>query len=71
MDRNEEGVLRFYDPQTAKEYVGDAAYNYLHQFKYTMSIGGMKIPARPKVLRIDDKQFNLDMVNHILKGVTE
>lgn len=71
MDRNEEGVLRFYDPQTAKEYVGDAAYNYLYQFKYTMSIGGMKIPARPKVLRIDDKQFNLDMVNHILKGVTE
>lgn len=71
MDRNEEGVLRFYDPQTAKEYVGDAAYNYLHQFKYTMSIGGMKLPTSPKVLRIDDKKFNLDMVNHILKGVTE
>lgn len=69
MDRTEEGILRFYDPQTGKTYIGQEATNYLKQIKYTMSVGGMKIPARPKVLRIDDKQFNLDMVNHILEGV--
>lgn len=71
MDRTEEGVLRFYDPQTGKTYIGQDATNYLKQLKYTMSVGGMKIPARPKILRIDDKQFNLDMVNHILEGVKE
>ena len=29
------------------------------------------MPARPKVLRVDDKLFNMDIVNEILEGAQQ
>lgn len=69
MDRDEQGVLRLYDPQTGQTYTGKQINAYLGRLKFTMSIGGVKVSTPPKILRIDDKQFNLDVVNYIMEGV--
>lgn len=69
MDRDAEGLLRFYDPQTGQTFTGEQVNKYLGQLKYTMSIGGTKVSMPPKILRVDNKQFNLDVVNHIMEGV--
>lgn len=71
MDRDELNALRLYDPQTGQTYTGKQINTYLGQLKYTMSLGGMKISTPPKILRVDDKEFNLDVVNHIMEGVTK
>ena len=71
MDRDEQGALRLYDPQTGQTYTGKQINAYLGRLKFTMSIGGVKVSTPPKILRVDDKMFNLDMVNHILEGVTK
>jgi SPP1 gp7 family putative phage head morphogenesis protein len=69
MDRDEQGALRLYDPQTGQTYTGKQINAYLGRLKFTMSIGGVKVSTPPKILRIDDKQFNLDVVNYIMEGV--
>lgn len=71
MDRTEDGVLRLYDPQIGKTYIGENAVRYFKQFKYTMRLGGMNVPTPPKILRVDDKLFNLDVVNYIMEGVVK
>jgi hypothetical protein len=71
MDRTEDGVLRLYDPQIGKTYIGENAVRYFKQFKYTMTLGGVKVSTPPKILRVDDKLFNLDVVNHIMEGVSK
>ena len=71
MDRDDLGALRLYDPQTGHTYTGKHLNTYLGQLKYTMSLGGMKVSTPPKILRVDDKEFNLDVVNHIMEGVTK
>ena len=71
MDRTEDGVLRLYDPQIGKTYIGENAVRYFKQFKYTMTLGGVKVSTPPKILRVDDKLFNLDVVNYIMEGVTK
>lgn len=69
MDRDEQGALRLYDPQTGQTYTGKQINAYLGRLKFTMSIGVVKVSTPPKILRIDDKQFNLDVVNYIMEGV--
>lgn len=71
MDRDADGLLRLYDPQNGYTYDGIKVNSYLNRIKYTMTVGGTKMPARPKILRIDDKHFNLDIVNHIMEGVSK
>ena len=71
LDRDESGNLRIYDPQSSVTYTGGNVAKYLEQIKYTMTVYGHKMPARPKVLRVDDKQFNLDVVNEILEGARQ
>ena len=71
MDRDADGLLRLYDPQNGYTYDGIKVNSYLNRIKYTMTVGGTKMPARPKVLRIDDKHFNLDIVDHIMEGVSK
>jgi len=34
-------------------------------------VHGHKMPARPKVLRVDDKLFNMEIVNEILEGAQQ
>lgn len=71
MDRDADGLLRLYDPQNGYTYDGIKVNSYLNRIKYTMTVGGTKMPTRPKVLRIDDKLFNLDIVDHIMEGVSK
>lgn len=68
-DRTEKGELRLYDPQIGKSYFGQDIKDYLKRLKYQMSIYGMKIPIPPKIMRVDDKLFNLEVVEKIMKGV--
>ena len=62
VDRTADGILRLYDPQNGKTYIKQEALEYLKQLKYSKILP-------PKILRIDDKQFNLDVVNYIMEGV--
>jgi hypothetical protein len=71
LDRDTSGKLRIYDPQSGVTYTGGDVAKYLKQIKYTMTVYGHKMPARPKVLRVDDKQFNMDVVNEILEGARQ
>ena len=71
LDRDTSGKLRIYDPQSGVTYTGGNVAKYLGQIKYTMTVHGHKMPARPKVLRVDDKLFNMDIVNEILEGAQQ
>lgn len=64
-------MLQIYDPQSGVTYTGGNVAKYLGQIKYTMTVYGHKMPARPKVLRVDDKLFNMDIVNEILEGAQQ
>ena len=67
VDRLKDGTLRFYDPQNSVQYTGKDIDDYLKKLKYTTTFRRRKISGLTKVLRVDDKQFNSDIVNHILK----
>lgn len=71
LDRDDKGILRLYDPQIGKTYSDKEVNKYLTNLKYTTKIYGNTVPTPPKILRVDDKAFDLDMVNHILEGVKE
>jgi hypothetical protein len=71
IDRDTSDKLRIYDPQNGSTYTGGNVAKYLGQIKYTMTVHGHKMPARPKVLRVDDKLFNMDIVNEILEGAQQ
>ena len=71
IDRDAGDNLRIYDPQSGSTYTGSSVAKYLGQIKYTTTVHGHKMPARPKVLRVDDKLFNMDIVNEILEGAQQ
>lgn len=71
LDRDENGLLRLYDPQTGESYDENGVKQYLKNMKYETTIYGKKYPYGPKILRIDDKIFNMEVVNQILKGVVK
>jgi len=54
-DRDEKNILRLYDPQDGKTYTGGYIDNYLNEV------------GNAEFLRIDDKLFNLDIVDHVLR----
>lgn len=70
MSRNSDGVLTLYDPQIGRTYTGKQIDAYIGRMKFTTTVYGNKFVTPPKILRVDDKMFNLDMVNNILEGVT-
>lgn len=74
LDLNEDGLLRIKDNQRGmneiSEYIGDAqVLKYLSKMKYVTTIYGNKIPCVPKLLRIDNMEFNYEVVNEIMEGV--
>ena len=71
IDKDEDGKLRLYDPQIGRTYTPNEIKKYLRNIKYAITIYGQKLPFPPKLLRIDDKQFDLDMVNAILEAVKD
>ena len=59
--KNQNGKLLFYDPQTSKKYNEE----YLDLIKFNFAKGKTKV--MPKILRIDDKELNYDILNKISK----
>ena len=73
LDINENGELRIKDNQRGvkerSEWIGDkAVLNYLKQMKWSEMLSGYKMPKAPKMLRIDNLQFELDVAKKIMKG---
>lgn len=71
LDRTEEGEIRFYDPQIGEEYIGEKIIKkYLSNIKFLQKIPYTNSKFQTmKILRIDDREFNLEMVDNILRGV--
>lgn len=67
LDRDVNGELRFYDPQIGKTYGEKQIKKYIRDFKYVTKVHGHVIPVVPKIMRIDDKEFNYGVVNKILR----
>jgi hypothetical protein len=61
-------ALFIFDPQSGETHAGNALNRYLNRIKYEQTLVGRKMPARPKLMRIDDKDFDLDVVNKILEA---
>lgn len=73
LDINKNGELRIKDNQRGakerSEWIGDkAVMKYLKQMKWSETLSGYKIPKVPKMLRIDNLQFEPDVVKKIMKG---
>lgn len=73
LDRTESGELRIKDNQRGlnekSEWIGDKEIlQYLSRFKYSRTFYGTKVNTPPQVLRIDNMQFDIDVVEQILEG---
>lgn len=74
LDRTEDGKLRIKDNQRGagerSEWVGDAeVLEYLSKMKYyDYDLLGNKYSCVPKLLRIDNMDFNPDVVDYIMEG---
>lgn len=68
LDRDADGIIRFYDPQSGKTFVGSDVKSYISRFKFVTSAYGFKITTPPRILRVDDKLFNMDVASNIMKA---
>ena len=64
--KDENGNVNLYDPQSGKKMAGTEVKTYLSRIKYQMSSYGYKHTVGFRILRVDDKQFNTEMVDKIL-----
>lgn len=77
LDRTEDGRLRIKDNQRGvgerSEWVGDEeVLEYLSRMKYyDYTLLGNKYSCVPKLLRIDNMEFNEDVVNYIMEEATD
>ena len=68
IDKDENNALRIYDPQSGRIITdNNELLKYFQRFKYQMSTYGIKIPDPPKILRVDNMDFNFDVVDKILE----
>lgn len=64
VDRDEDGKLRLYDPQSGKDYSKDYARDeLLGRMRYEESWGA----SPPNLLRVDTLSFREDVVNNVVK----
>lgn len=73
LDRTEDGLLRITDNQRATDeimrYTGDEeVLQYLSRIKYFVTSYGVKYPNPPQLMRVDDKLFNEEICNGIMKA---
>ena len=69
LDRTDEGLLRIKDNQSDKEYIGEkAVLKYLKRMKYSETIYGYRMPAVPKLLRIDRLIIDPDVAKKVMKA---
>lgn len=67
--RKDEDKLVIYDPQSNRTYSGKDVSDYLDRIAYTRKFYGRTYYEYPCVTRVDDKEFNYDVVNQIMKRV--
>lgn len=61
-----DGSVTLYDPQDGQIMKGSDVNKYLNRIKYKTTVYGTKLNIGFRILRVDDKQFNTDMVDKIL-----
>lgn len=64
MDRDENGVLRVYDPQDGSIY---KASEYLKRAKYSSKSYGITVPEDNYIFRVDNAEFNIELINEALE----
>ena len=64
-----DGNLYIYDPQSNRTYTGTAFDQYLGRMKMQRTSYGYKYYQYPEVLRVDNKDFDFDVVGQIVRGV--
>lgn len=69
LSKSPEGGLSLYDPQTGGHYHNEDVEIYFGRLQLQFKIPALKltVPRPAKVLRVDDKEFNLDLVNQIME----
>lgn len=76
LDLTPDGLLRLKDNQRGvnevSEWIGDKeVLSYLSKIKYSVKVYGTTIPTVPKILRLDNMDFNMEMINAIMEGVNK
>lgn len=67
-DKDSDGNVRLFDPQSGKTMTGKDVDAYLGRIKYTTTVYGMKVSCAPRLLRVDNKTFNPEFANHIMEA---
>ena len=62
------GTLILYDPQSDYTYRGDRLLGYMGKIKYETSFYGTKYYRYPRLLRVDDKDFDYDVVGEVMEA---
>lgn len=63
----ENGNLRLFDPQDGKTYTGDSLTQYMGRVRSTYN-NGKELKGRLQLIRVDNKQLDVQVVNAVLKG---
>lgn len=66
VDRLPDGQIRLFDPQIGRQYLGQEVDSYLTQFKYSTKIQGFTFELPPKLMRVDNADFDETLVHQIL-----
>jgi len=64
LDRDENGNLRLYDPQTGTTRQGTEIERYLRGFEYSVENNGQLLP---RIMRIDNMEFNTEIIDNVLE----
>lgn len=67
-DKDGNGNLRLFDPQSGTTMLGKDIDNYLSRVKYTTTVYGMKINCSPRLLRVDNLTINPAYANDIMEA---
>lgn len=65
--KNSKGEINIYDPQTGKQT--NDLKGYFKDVRFRTTIYGMKFTTAPKLLEVENLNFNTEIVNKILKKV--
>lgn len=68
IEKTENDKIHLYDPQTSRHYEEEEVLKYLTIVKFKSSSFGLKFNTPPRLLRVDNLEFDLDVVNQILKA---
>ena len=63
----EGGKIKFFDPQSGKNYEGEAATKYIGRVRATWN-NGYETKGRLELIRLDNKQLDQITANAVLKG---